>query len=70
MTPDFKLTKIALCNQGKQMDPINIGHKHFVASLAQNAKWLLIGIALLGFCLRVWGINFGLPYLYVADEPN
>lgn len=31
---------------------------------------LLLGIVVLGFVLRVVGINFGLPYLYHADEPN
>ncbi|MCP4421016.1 MAG: glycosyltransferase family 39 protein [Chloroflexi bacterium] len=25
---------------------------------------------LLGFALRVWGIDFGLPFLYHSDEPN
>ena len=27
----------------------------------------ILGIALI---LRVWGINFGLPYLYHPDEPR
>lgn len=31
------------------------------------ALWLILGVALV---LRVWGLNFGLPYLYQADEPN
>lgn len=29
--------------------------------------WLVLG---LGFLMRVWGIGFGLPYLYQADEGN
>jgi 4-amino-4-deoxy-L-arabinose transferase-like glycosyltransferase len=32
--------------------------------------WGLIGILLLGFVLRLWGINFGLPYTYAPDEPT
>jgi 4-amino-4-deoxy-L-arabinose transferase-like glycosyltransferase len=32
---------------------------------------ILIGIILLlGLAVRVWGIDFGLPYLYHPDEPN
>jgi len=30
---------------------------------------ILCGILVLGFLLRVWGIDFGLPHLYHADEP-
>lgn len=30
---------------------------------------LLFVILLAGFSLRLWGISFGLPYLYHADEP-
>ncbi len=33
-------------------------------------KWIVLIIVLLGFVLRVWGANFGLPYLYHPDEPN
>ncbi len=31
--------------------------------------WTLAAILLLAFGLRIWGISFGLPYLYHADEP-
>lgn len=31
---------------------------------------LLVGVLILAFFLRVWGINFGLPYLYHPDEPG
>ncbi|HNX68469.1 MAG TPA: glycosyltransferase family 87 protein [Candidatus Omnitrophota bacterium] len=30
---------------------------------------LLLGILGLAFAVRVWGVGFGLPYLYHADEP-
>lgn len=33
-------------------------------------KWILVSIILLAFVLRVWGINFGLPYTYHPDEPR
>jgi len=35
----------------------------------EKSAWLLWGILLLGFSLRVVGIQFGLPHLYHADEP-
>jgi len=38
--------------------------------LDRNVKWLLIGVVLLAFLLRIWGIDFGLPYLYHPDEPR
>ncbi len=39
------------------------------ASFIRVAKWLLVAIVLLAASLRIWGINFGLPYLYHPDEP-
>lgn len=33
-------------------------------------NWTLIVILLLGLALRVWGINFGLPYTIAPDEPT
>jgi len=33
-------------------------------------KWILVSIILLALVLRVWGINFGLPYIYHPDEPR
>jgi Dolichyl-phosphate-mannose-protein mannosyltransferase len=35
---------------------------------SSRAKWLLLGILVLAFGLRVWGINFGLPYELTYDE--
>lgn len=32
-------------------------------------SWLLGVVLLLALSLRLWGINFGLPYLYHPDEP-
>ena len=32
-------------------------------------RWALVGLIVLGAGLRVWGITFGLPYLYHPDEP-
>lgn len=40
-----------------------------IASLKRSNQ-VLIGIIILGFLLRIWGISFGLPYLYHPDEPN
>ncbi len=36
----------------------------------QRLNWLLIAIMLVGLGLRLWGIDFGLPYTYAADEPS
>jgi len=33
-------------------------------------NWPLFAIVVLGLGLRLWGIGFGLPYTYVADEPT
>lgn len=33
-------------------------------------KWGLTGLIVLGTLLRIWGLSFGLPYLYDPDEPN
>ena len=35
-----------------------------------SATFLLIIILVLAFLTRVWGIDFGLPYLYHPDEPH
>ncbi|MBK8973382.1 MAG: hypothetical protein IPM37_19225, partial [Hahellaceae bacterium] len=41
----------------------------FLAELKRSPLLMLLcAIILLGFGLRVWGINFGLPFLYHADE--
>ncbi len=37
--------------------------------LPGNFPAALLLILLLGFVLRVWGLDFGLPHLYHADEP-
>jgi hypothetical protein len=32
-------------------------------------QWVVVGfILIIGFLLRIWGINFGLPYIYHYDE--
>ncbi len=42
----------------------------FKARLTRNwIGWALSGVIVLGLCLRVWGISYGLPYLYHPDEP-
>lgn len=35
----------------------------------RSPKFIVILLIVLGFGLRVWGINYGLPYLYHPDEP-
>ena len=52
------------------MGAINTSLKLHSDSLAEKAKWLFIGITLLAMSLRIWGISFGLPYLYHPDEPG
>ncbi|MBI5035493.1 MAG: glycosyltransferase family 39 protein [Chloroflexi bacterium] len=37
-------------------------------SRIQKANWVLIVIVILGLMLRLWGIGFGLPYMYNPDE--
>src|SRR4051794_22854074 len=32
--------------------------------------WLMIGVMLLAIGLRVWALNWGLPYLYEHDETD
>ena len=51
------------------MRTIHTSAKLFPDNIAWHAKWLLIGITLLAILFRIWGINFGLPYLYHPDEP-
>lgn len=38
--------------------------------LARYASWCLAGVLLAALGLRLWGIAFGLPYLYHPDEPG
>jgi 4-amino-4-deoxy-L-arabinose transferase-like glycosyltransferase len=38
--------------------------------LARYAPWCLAGVVLVALALRLWGIGFGLPYLYHPDEPG
>lgn len=41
-----------------------------LASIRSNrTKLALAGLAIAGFTMRVWGIRYGLPYLYHPDEP-
>ncbi|HEX9116409.1 MAG TPA: glycosyltransferase family 39 protein [Anaerolineae bacterium] len=37
--------------------------------LARSWKWCLAGVLLLSLALRLWAIDFGLPYLEHPDEP-
>jgi 4-amino-4-deoxy-L-arabinose transferase-like glycosyltransferase len=39
-------------------------------ALARTADWPLIGTVVLALALRIWGLNFGLPYIYHSDEPR
>ena len=52
------------------MKATDTGHETRGSGFTQSAKWPLIGIILLAISLRVWGIDYGLPYLYFPDEPN
>ena len=36
-------------------------------NLTEN-KYILI-VLIIAFVIRLWGINFGLPYIYSPDEP-
>jgi 4-amino-4-deoxy-L-arabinose transferase-like glycosyltransferase len=38
-------------------------------SIDRKHRWLLAGIIMLAISLRVWGLDFGLPYVYHPDEP-
>ena len=38
-------------------------------NLSKKLPFLLVLIVFVGFALRVWGINFGLPYQFHQDEP-
>lgn len=40
-----------------------------IENSAKSAKKYLFFVFLFGFVLRLWGVSFGLPYLYHADEP-
>jgi hypothetical protein len=42
-----------------------MGEKH-----PQDEALILVGLILVAFFLRVWGIPFGLPYMYQGDEPS
>jgi 4-amino-4-deoxy-L-arabinose transferase-like glycosyltransferase len=43
--------------------------KKTLVARQSSAKWCLFAITLLAIVIRVWGIGFGLPYLYHPDEP-
>jgi 4-amino-4-deoxy-L-arabinose transferase-like glycosyltransferase len=38
-------------------------------SLDRHIKWLIAGILFLALAVRVWSLDFGLPYIYHPDEP-
>ncbi len=44
-------------------------HTSIVNILRRYAKWSFLPIILLAISFRLWGINFGLPYVYHPDEP-
>jgi len=37
--------------------------------VARGSSWLLVGLIIVGLGVRLWGIGWGLPYLYHPDEP-
>jgi len=41
-----------------------------VLARTRKVNWALVAILLLGLILRLWGINFGLPYTIAPDEPT
>ncbi|MGH3650390.1 MAG: hypothetical protein ACRDU9_06725, partial [Acidimicrobiia bacterium] len=38
--------------------------------MSARKRWPLLVVVMLGAVLRLWGIDWGLPYLYHPDEPN
>lgn len=38
--------------------------------LLSSSGWLIVAILLLAAGLRIWGLSFGLPYIYHPDEAN
>lgn len=42
----------------------------FVNGLRSGRNWQLFLIIIVAWTLRLWGIDFGLPFLYHPDEPN
>ena len=46
----------------------NSGCSTYTNNEWSRAKWLLLTIVALAFGLRIWGINFGLPYELTYDE--
>ena len=42
----------------------------FIATHPVNGVlWAVLGLTAVGFFVRVWGISYGLPYMYHPDEP-
>ena len=44
--------------------------KSFTDHFRLAEKWQLMVTVLVAFLLRIWGIDFGLPYIYHPDEPR
>lgn len=42
----------------------------FVNGLCSGRNWQLFSIIIVASTLRLWGLDFGLPFLYHPDEPN
>ena len=40
----------------------------YIKEFLLSNKFILI-ILIISFILQIWGINFGLPYIYNPDEP-
>lgn len=56
-----------------QTEPTGTSSLRVVAKASSNTRvemLVLLGILGIAFGLRIWGINFGLPYRYHPDEPQ
>jgi hypothetical protein len=58
-------TAAVLCHQNGEQDK---GLAISAKDEWSRAKWLLLGILILALGLRIWGIDFGLPYELTNDE--
>ena len=43
--------------------------EQYQKSVSRYSRIILISILVIGFLIRLYGINWGLPYLYDPDEP-
>ncbi len=44
--------------------------QRWLATVERHWAWLLAGVVVTALALRLWGSDFGLPYLYHPDEPG